>query len=328
MDLLHAMRIFVSVADQGSMAAAARALDLAPPIVTRHVAQLETHLGARLLQRNSRRLSLTDIGREYSEKARSILAKVDDANDLVSRISRTPVGRLRLAAPSVLLSSAVAPLLPAFTQRYPDIQLSLSAHSQLRTPDEHADLSLLVAPVGSLQGEFVARLLAHTEIVLCASPEYLRKHGHPQHPSDLADHELLVPKSMQGALMPCLNFEHRSGGPSVQVQRPLQPSPLDTEHRETLYDAVKAGMGVGGMPSFAAVADLKSGRVLRVLPDWRAGDFAVHAAVTTRQHQPARVRLAIDFFVEAFGGAAHDPWLQALAKPPPSSSEQQMLTPA
>ena len=312
MDQLQAMRVFVSVAEIGSMAGAARALDIAPAVVTRQVAQLENHLGARLLQRNSRRLVLTEVGQEYRRRATAILAKVEAAAAEVSLSSRAVTGRLRLTANSALLSHALMPLLPAFRRRYPELQLAVEARDDADRPDASADLTLLTARMGSLDGNFIARLLARTEVVLCASPSYLRTHGTPLHPQGLADQEALLPRSIRLARESAWTLVHRVTGESSALSLRQLSSRLDTDHRESLHDAVRTGMGIGAMLSVAAMADLQSGRLVQLLPEWRVGVFGIYAVTSTRQHQPARVRAMVDYLTESFGLRTDDPWLARL----------------
>ena len=192
MDQLRAMRTFVRVIDEGSFAGAARALDQAPAVITRLVADLEEHLGARLLNRTTRRLALTEIGEAYLERARRILGDVEEAQALATSATNEPRGHLRVLAPPAIAVHQLAKHLPRFFQKYPLVTLELSSPGAVETVDEAFDLSIIVTKK-PLEGDFVARLLARTEVILCASPEYLAKRGRPGHPRELADHLALVP---------------------------------------------------------------------------------------------------------------------------------------
>lgn len=318
MDLLHAMRIFVRVAEEGSMAAAARALRLAPAVVTRQLAQLETHLGARLLQRSPRHLSLTETGRDYLARAQRILAKVDEAAELVQRDHRLAVGRVRLAAPATLLSHVVTPLLPALRAQWPELQLAVHAHEVLQEPDPEADISLLQAPPDALDGHYVARLLAHSELLLCASPAYLARHGTPLEPQALAQHDVLLPPSVMLGRGPWYT-QHRQTGERRELPPLDTPPTLETEHRDTLYDAARAGLGVVPMHAYAALADLRDGRLVRLLPDWHLTRHAIWAATPTRRQRPLRVRVVLDFLARHFGGEPVDPWLAEIEARAPAA---------
>ncbi|MEF7615172.1 LysR family transcriptional regulator [Aquincola sp. MAHUQ-54] len=313
MDMLRAMRVFVNVVDEGSFANAARALKMTPAVITRTVAQLEAHLQARLLHRTTRRLSVTDVGAAYLDRVRRILAAVEDAEQRTRSDASDEAGVLRIAAPPTLLSHQLVRLLPEFRERHPRVALHIEPTQAPDVLDDNADVTLLVAPEDSLDGEFVARRLARSELLLCAAPSYLDQRGRPRHPSELAQHELLV-SSVTPGLRPWRFEPADDAGRDSIVVRGRRGGAIDTMHHETLYEAAMAGMGIVNTLSFVAGQAVQRGQLERVLGDWRLGAYELHAGMPSRKHQTARSRLFIDFLVEKFGGQAHDPWLQAMAE--------------
>ncbi len=312
MDQLRALRVFVRVIDEGSFAAAARALDLAPAVVTRLVAELEEHLGARLINRTTRRLALTDIGEAYLERARRILVEVDEAEALATTATTEPRGHLRVLVPPAIAVHQLAKHLPKFHKLYPQVSVELSSPGGIETVDEAFDLTILHTR-HPLDGEFVARRLARTEVILCASPEYLNKRGRPHHPNDLRDHDSLLPPVSE--LQRGIVFQRgvwgddEPGGESLTLM-PKRPV-LATAHMDTNYAAALHGLGVAGLPSFLIEDALMEHALERVLPEWRLFSFTIWAAMPTRKYVPARTRAFLDFLVEVFGGEDRDPWLAA-----------------
>ena len=192
MDRLRAMRVFVKVVELGSFAAAARALDLAPAVVTRLVADLEDQLGARLMNRSTRRLSLTEVGSDYLQRLQQILHDIDEADALASDASREARGTVRLLLPPAVSVHQLAKHLPRFFERHPQVTIDLSAQGPIETPDDAFDISILWTRRPP-DGEFIARRLARTETIVCASPAYLDRRGRPQQPPDLATHDAILP---------------------------------------------------------------------------------------------------------------------------------------
>lgn len=310
MDQLRAMRVFARVVDEGGFAKAARALDLAPPVVTRLVAELEDHLGARLLHRSTRSLSLTEVGEQYLEKVRAVLVDIDEAEAEAAAATREARGNLRLLCPPAIAVHQLAPQLPRFRERHPQVTIEITAPGPVETVDERFDISLL-ARRSAPDGEFVARRLARAEVVACAAPAYLDRRGRPRHPSELAEHDTVVPPpaAMEGA---GVTFYRGGGGPgsSFTLQRRAHPT-LATTHIDTSYAAALAGVGISGLPSYVIAGALLDGRLERVLPAWRLFDVTLWAGMPTRRHVPARTRAFMDFLLEVFGGEDRDPWLAA-----------------
>ncbi len=305
------MRIFARVIDEGGFARAARALDLAPPVVTRAVADLETHLGARLVNRTTRRIALTEVGASYLEKVRTILAEVIYSEDAARDGTERVRGHLRLLCPSSIAVHQLAKHLPAFASAQPQVTIEIVSPSTVETVDDSYDLSVFTrrdAP----DGEFVARRLARSEVVLCATPQYLDRKGRPDHPRALVTHELLLPPA---AVRSTAVFKSRSADGVPQIadfmlsvkHQPL----LATSHTDTLYAAALNGLGVAGLPSFVIEDALMENALERLLPAWRLFDIGLWVGMPSRHHVPARTRAFLNFLLEIFGGEDHDPWLAA-----------------
>ena len=306
------MRVFARVVDEGSFVKAARKLNLSGAVVTRLVADLEGHLGARLLNRTTRRLALTETGEAYLERIRHVLAQVDEAEALATASTAEPRGHLRILCTPSFAVHQLAKHLKTFRDRHPRVPIELSAAGPVETVDERFDVTVISEGKRKIDGGFVARRLASSEIVTCASPQYLDGRGRPRHPRELAGHELMFPTVARE-----VTFQMQGSRPgateALTIERPA--ATLSTDHADALYAAVLAGSGITALPSFAVADALMEGALERVLPQWRLGTLTLYAGMPTRQHVPARTRAFIEFLVETFGGAASDPWLLAAGCP-------------
>lgn len=310
MDRLHSMRVFSRVVDEGSFARAARELNLSPAVVTRLVADLEEHLGSRLINRTTRRLSLTDTGELYLERVRHILTEIEEAEALATASTTEPRGHLRVLCPPAFAVHQIAKHLPKFRALYPKVSLELSVPGAVETVDENYDVSILTEGRRPLDGNFVARRLARSEVIVCASPEYLDRRGRPQHPKDMDGHETMVPPFLRE-----LTFHTGARGddepPGESVTLMPKRSGLSTIHTDTMYAAALAGLGITGLPSFVAEDALMENALERILPQWHLFTTTLYAGMPTRKHVPARTRVFVDFLVKTFGGEDRDPWLLA-----------------
>ncbi len=306
------MRVLARVADEGSFAAAARGLDMAPAVVTRVIAELEEQLGARLMNRTTRRLSFTEAGDDYLQRVRQILADVDDAAVRVGNATGEPRGQLRVLLPPSLAVHQVVKHLGAFQRQYPQVTVELHSPGPVETMDESYDLTILTSRV-PLQGDFIARRLARTEVVLCASPEYLDVRGRPSHPHDLVDHDTLLPPTTE--LQRGITFLAGGLGPDDAPAESVTMIPkrpvLTSSHIDTTYAGALHGLGIAGLPSFVLEDALLEHALERVLPMWRLFSITIWAAMPSRKHLPARTRVFLDFLVALFGGEDKDPWLTA-----------------
>lgn len=311
MDQLRSLRVFSQVIAQGSFAGAARVLDLAPAVVTRAVADLEKHLGARLLNRSSRSLALTEIGEIYLQRAQQILADLDDADALAGEASSTLTGTLNVLCPPAFAVHQLAKYLPRFHQLYPLIRLDISTPGPVNAADDNFDVSILSIGRQPMQGDFVARPLACSAFILCAAPDYLARRGVPQTPQDLTAHDGLLP-AVSAVRRELTLYRYRPDTKADSINTVTLPQPkavLSTTQIDLIHATALAGLGLAGLPSFVAEQALRDGRLQRVLPEWRGATLDLYVAMPTRKNIPLRTRVFIDFLVDTFGGNREDPWL-------------------
>lgn len=297
MDRLRAFEVFVSVVSRQGFARAAEALDTSPANVTRYVAELEAHLGTRLINRHSRKLSLTESGEALYERARAILADVDEAEAVSSSATVRPQGRLRINAPLSFGLLHLAPRWPLFAQRHPEVELDVALIDRVvDVVDEGFDMAIRISRAGS--AAHAARRLATSRNVVCAAPAYLHEHGTPATPADLARHACVVYTHV-GSEWHLLGDDGRPHG--VRVRAVMQ-----TNNGDTATAAALAGLGIVWQPTFLIGAHLAAGRLVPVLPGFHVPDIDILAVYPSRRHLSAKVRAMIDFLAEEFGGVP--PW--------------------
>ncbi|UUZ77625.1 LysR family transcriptional regulator [Polaromonas sp. P1(28)-13] len=299
MDRLRAFEVFASVVSRGSFTRAADALDTSPANVTRYVNELEAHLGTRLLNRSSRKLSMTESGEALYERSKSILEEVAEAEAMASSASLQPRGRLRINAPLSFGVLHLAPLWPRFMQRYPDVELDIALSDRVvDIVEEGYDLAVRISRAGSTT--HAARKLATSRNIPCASPAYLEAYGHPKTPADLVAHRCIG--YTYAATADEWHFVDAEGRPhAVKVN-----CVMHTNNGDTARAAAIAGQGVIWQPTFLIGHDLREGRLVSLLPGYRMPDIDVLAVYPSRRHLSAKVRVMVDFLVEAFRAAP--PW--------------------
>ena len=292
MDRFLEMRAFVAVIDAGSFVRAADALDLSKTAVSRLVSDLEARLGTRLLHRTTRRLSLTPEGEVFLERSRSLLEGVESAEAELSTRAGEAVGQLRVNVPVTFGLLHLAPLWPAFMALHPRVVLDITLSDRLvDLVDEGYDLAVRIAQLQT--SSLVSRQLTSTRLVLCASPDYLRRHGTPAQPSDIAQHSVisytLLATGDQWA------FQGPQGPVSVKVSPRMR-----TNSGDTCCAAALQHQGIVLQPTFLVGPHLASGTLVEILPAYRSLDLGVHAIYPTRKHLTPKVRALIDFLVDAF----------------------------
>jgi DNA-binding transcriptional LysR family regulator len=294
MDVLYGMRVFVSVIEAGSFAAASDALDTSTAAVSRQVAALEAHLGARLLHRTTRRVSLTEAGVDFAERARVILADLAEAEALAGLHSAEPTGLLRVSAPLSFGIAHLSRILPPFRRRYPKLKLDLDLTDRfVDLVNERVDVALRIArdPGATL----IARRLASVRMVLCASPAYLRRHGTPRSPDDLARHQTLSFSWLWAG--DDWSFEDAQGSShTVRVNASVHAT-----NGDVLCELAVAGDGIVMQPAFIVGKALASGALVPLLPQWKAPVSTLWAVYLSRQNLPLKVRAFVDFLVESIG---------------------------
>ncbi len=291
--------MFAKVAEERSFAAAAGTMSVSVATVSRAVARLEERLGGRLFNRTSRRLALTDYGRSLAERASKILADAVEAEDIAREASSRPRGLVKLAAPLSFGARWVAPMLPRFFRRYPDIAVDLhlsDAHTDLIADGFDAALRIAVLEDSSL----VARLIAPVRRFLVASPAYIARHGRPERPHDLIAHQCL--SYANRAKRDIWRFTHWKTG----EQCPIAPTgPLRGTSAEALLPTVLEGLAITELPEFIATEYLGDGRLESVLTDWRLPEGGLYFVTPTARARPAKVSALADFVIAELTDA---PW--------------------
>jgi DNA-binding transcriptional LysR family regulator len=304
MDRLASMRVFAEVARTGTFAAAAERLQMSRAMATKHIMRLENALGVRLLNRTTRRLSLTEVGRAYLDRCVQILAEVEEAEQAVTQLSSRPRGVLKLTAPVNFGAFHLARAAAAYMQRYPDVKIEITLHDRfVDLIEEGIDLAIRISAHLS-DSSYIARELATARRVVCASPEYLDRHGVPQIPEDLVHHNCL----RYGFLLPADEwpFCGPDGVYTLRVSGNLKANVGDP-----LRVAAIQGLGLVMQPTYMVGLDIKEGRLKVVLSDYEAPGVAVYGVYPHRKHLSEKVRSFVDFLVERFHPHPYwDDWTQ------------------
>lgn len=291
MDKLASMRAFVRVVESGSFAGAAREMGMTRSATNKLVVNLETDLGAQLLQRTTRRVSPTAMGLAYYDRCRNILAEVEAADLAVAQLQAEPKGLLRANAPMSFGMAHLAPALAEFMGRYPELQVQLHLSDRFVDPiEEGFDLTLRIATTAET-GALTARELAPIRRVLCAAPAYLQRFGIPEQPQDLHDR-------------PCLQYGFGSdrwklSGPGGDYTVALRPR-LWANNGEVLREAALQGLGIALLPTFIAGECLATGRLQVVLPEYCPSALTAYAVYPSNRYLSTKIRLLVDFLVERF----------------------------
>jgi DNA-binding transcriptional LysR family regulator len=294
MDRLQSMRVFQQVVDEGGFAAAARKLDLAPAVVTRLVTDLEQHLGVRLLQRTTRRLSLTDAGQAYLERLRPILGDIEEAQGVAQSHTQEIAGVLRILAPPVAATHMIAPLVAGFRRLHPGVTIEIDVDDSPDPPVQDYDLAVLNGAV-QVDANVIVRTIILSQAVFCASPEYLRRNGTPKTPQDLLGHQCLRLRMRGTRLRPMTLIDPSQGDRTMELDL---PAVLTANNTDTLLRATLEGAGVSSQPVDLLVPLLKTGQLRRVLAPWITTRLSMVAALPSRKFMPARTRAFLDYLVE------------------------------
>lgn len=292
MDKYREMQSFAAVVDAGSFVRAADALEASKAAVSRHVADLEERLGVRLLQRTTRRLSLTDEGQAFYQQCKDILGAIDTAEAEATSRAGEASGLLRVNAPVSFGILHLAPLWGAFASAHPKVSLEVSLADRLvDLVEEGYDLAIRISRLPS--SSLISRRLAVTRLVLCASPDYLREHGRPETPDDLAAHRVISYSYFSGG--DAWEFH----GPKGEVRVKVQPR-FHANNGDTCVAAALAHQGIVLQPSFLVGPALQSGQLVELLPQYRSAELGIYAVYSSRKQQPLKLRRLIDFLVEVF----------------------------
>jgi DNA-binding transcriptional LysR family regulator len=295
-DRFQALQVFSQVVESGSFSAAAAKLGLSTTATSRHVAELEAHLQTRLLNRTTRRLSLTESGRALYERAVQLLGDLEEAEQEASRAAVVPRGTIRLTTSVNFGVRHVAPAIAAFLRAHPGVRFDVSLSDRIvDLVEEGFDLAVRLGMLGS--DNVVARKLGETRLVPCASPAYLETHGAPQAPEDLARHncftyEYVRPRNVW-------RFLDASGAErTVRVN-----GNLHSNNGDLLAEAAAHGAGIVFEPAFIVGPDVRAGRLVPLLQDFVAPPMTIYALYPSRKHLSAKVRLFVEFLIERFSQA-------------------------
>jgi DNA-binding transcriptional LysR family regulator len=293
MDRLSAARVFLTVAECGSLTQAADRLEMSTAMVSRYLAAMEGWLGARLFHRTTRRVSLSEAGHQALPACRQMLQLADELQVQAQEATRVPSGRLQITCASSLAEAQLAPALMQFQQQHPQVSFSVLASD--RSIDLAADrIDLAIRITNHLEPGLIARRLAQCHSAICASPEYLRQHGTPQSLDDLNQHRCIT-----HTLVGAAQFHFQEEG---RIHKLALAESFSTNETAVLARMVKEGGGIGILPTYYVSEDLRQGRLVRVLPQHRPTPMGIHAVFLSRQHQPLALRLLVDFLAQRFGG--------------------------
>lgn len=287
--LLHAMRAFLRVIDSGSFTAAAEQMDLTTAQISRLVTELENRLGAKLLQRSTRQRVLTDVGADFAERCREVIALVEEAEANASGTNMSPQGRLRVQCMVNFGQHYVAPMMADFCASYPEVSVEYSTSQYV--PDLLArgvDVSLYLAEALADSG-LVARRLGTTFSILCASPDYIERHGEPQTPDDLNQHTCL--RLVNPSIRPEWNLTNGDG----TTQQLNLRGKLIADTPDMVLDVTLRGAGITLLPLFTVIDAIRAGRLKRVLSTWRSPDIGIYALLPSRHFLNANTRAWLEW---------------------------------
>ncbi|QNB09576.1 LysR family transcriptional regulator [Herbaspirillum frisingense] len=305
MDRLMAMQVFVAVVDGGSLSAAAGQLDLSRPVVSRYVAELEDWVGARLLHRTTRRLSLTPAGNELLPRCRQMLEFSDDMRHALDTPDETPRGLLRITASTSFAQTQLIQAVVDYGRRYPGVAVDLLALDRtVNLVEERIDLAIRMT--NRLEPNLIARPLGVCRSIICAAPDYLAHHGTPRKVEELALHNCLTHSYVGRSLW---QFDPKKvtgkGGKSrtaPQSQSVAVGGSISANEVTVLLQAVLAGVGIGHMPAYAVAPLVASGRLVQLLPDFEPLQLGMYGVYASRKHMPATLRTMLDFLAQRFAG--------------------------
>ncbi len=292
MDLLAAFRTFVRISETGSFSAVAREVGATQPAISRQVAQLEEHLGARLFQRSTRSLALTEDGRDLLPHARHVLEAVEETVAVVGRRKSSPAGTVRLGCPSVFGRLYVAPRIGLLLTRHPELAVEMSVSDDVQDM-VLAGLDLAIRVGDITDASLVARRIGLTVGQTIASVDYLERMGEPQRPEDLARHECIV--FTRTNEQDVWTFDGPDGPVNVQVQGRMRSNDI-----EAVLAAVVGGLGISRVPVWMMRDQLAAGQVRKVLTGWRSKGRPIYAVYPSRRFLAPRTRAMIDFLVDEF----------------------------
>ena len=306
MDRFENARVFAAVVEAGGFTAAAERLGLSRAAASKHVLQLEERLGARLLNRTTRRVSITEAGRSFYEQCRRILAEFEEAERSAGELHNEPRGELRVIAPTNFGLTEIGTVITDFLLAFPRLRINLTLNDRLTDPIESGyDIAISVGMPRGIASSLIARKLYPSRRVLCASPDYLSRRGTPRQPEDLSTHDCLSYSYLEEP-----DAWHFVGPDRERVVKVT--GPVVTSHRQVLSTAAVRGLGIAYGPIIFFSDDLKANRVVRVLPDFQLPETSIYAIYPASRQQTAKVKAFNDFITRHF--AANPVWARAQAE--------------
>ncbi|PLY00861.1 MAG: LysR family transcriptional regulator [Desulfuromonas sp.] len=292
MDQLTAMKLFARVVDTGSFSAVAREMNMGQPAVSKQISALEQKLGVRLLNRSSRQLVLTEAGSAYYERCHGILADLEEAETTVTSLGGTPRGRLRVNMSVAFGRLHIAPFMPEFLERYPEISIDLMMND--RFVDLVAERVDLAIRIGDLEdSSLLARRLGVSPMVVVGAPSYFEKYGFPEHPEDLKEHNCLTYTFLRSGN----NWRFKKGKEEISV--PVRGN-CQSDNTDGIRDIMIAGTGLALVPAWLVRCELAHGELVTVLNDFLPWESPIHAVYPESKYVPLKVRCFIDFLAEKF----------------------------
>ena len=304
MDTLVSMKVFRHVVEVGSFVGAAERMEMSAAMASKHVMHLEQQLGARLLNRTTRRVAPTEAGREYYERLSQVLTELDEAGQVVGAASVVPQGRLRVSSLSAFGLSHVMSAVADYAAQYPQVTVDMTLSDRVvELIDEGFDVAIRASPGGLKSSSLIARQIATAHLVLCASPAYLRRHGTPKSVADLARHNYL-----QYAGVPALELATGDASPRVHLS-----GNLIVNHLEAQRVIVLQGAGIAMLGTEVIGDDLATGRLVPLLVDEvPPRELPIHVVYASRRHLSAKVRSFVDFLAERFANESLWPSLEQI----------------
>ena len=287
------MRVFVKVVDKGSMASAGKELNLSPSVMSKNLSALEDRLGARLLTRTTRSVSLTEIGHAYLDRARRIIGDVDEAEAAISSVANAPRGHIRITAPSTFSYRHISPHLPLFRKKYPDVEVEMIiSDNELNLVENNIDLAIRIALMRD--SSLISRKLASNPRAMVASPDYIKQKGKPIHPDDLNDHDIISfqvgnPYNEWHFLI--------DNKPKIFIAKGM----LQLNHGDAILRACINDGGICMLSRFVVGRHIASGSLVSLLDNFLQEDIPIYAVYPSGKHLSLKVRAFLDFLINVYG---------------------------
>lgn len=296
MDRLRSLTAFIAVVECGSFVQAARRTHTSNAAISRYIQELETYLGVRLLQRSTRKIALTDVGRDYYQRIKQILTDLDDADSTVGANNSSLSGTIRINAPLSFGTRYLAPLWGEFMEQHPSISLDVElTDRRVDLLEEGIDLAIRIGKLAD--SSLVSRRLATCHSILCAAPSYIAQHGQPQTPEDLSQHQIISFATAANA--DAWHFYSPSGEEKIINVKPR----MHTNNGDTIRAVVLAGQGIALQPTFIVAGDIQAGNLVTFLPNWSGPTFGIHALYPSRKHLSLKVKTLIDYLTQQLAGS-------------------------